>query len=450
MPPSPPSFVPPPRSPWSRRRLLQGLAAALLLPASLRALAAAKAPTQINILTSYPDDVMARFEAAFEKRHPQYRIRFLWRMPHDALPYLEQAARAPGGETVDVYWAASPRTFGRLKRQGLLRQLALKDAALPARIGATQISDPDGYFVATEVAGYVFAYHQRKLDQLGVAVPRDWPELANPKLLDNIALPVPGEVGFAPVMFDIVLQAYGWQRGWALWSEVAALSQLVHRGASFVADLVGPGEAAIGLSIDFFVKAAIANGATIGQRYPQHNGVNPGHIALPLAGRNSDGADAFARFVLSPQGQALLAQRDIRKLPVSPQAYAGMGADEFNPYAAAANGTMNYNGERGRERLNVIAAVFEQMLAKPHAEMRALWQRVYRAEAAGRDATAARALLAQPPLDEAGAESEAVRREFGNNLEGGALPQQGLALEWSRACAARRAQAGQLLDGMAA
>lgn len=433
-----------------RRRLLRGLLAALLLPASLRALAAAKAPTQINILTSYPDDVMARFEAAFEKNHPQYRIRFLWRMPHDALPYLEQAAQqAAGGETVDVYWATSPRTFARLKQQRLLRKLARREAALPARIGATQIADPDGYFVATEVAGYVFAYNQRKLDQLGVAAPRDWPELANPKLLDNIALPVPDEVGFAPVMFDIVLQAYGWRRGWALWSEIAALAQLVHRGASFVADLVGPGEVAIGLSIDFFVKAAIANGAAIAQRYPQHNGVNPGHIALPLAGRNGAGADAFLRFVLSAQGQALLTQRDIRKLPVSPQAYAGMDAAEFNPYAAAANGIMNYDGERGRERLNVIAAVFRQMLAAPHAELRALWQRVYRAEAAGRDAAAVRALLTQPPLDEAGADDEAVRREFGKNLEGSAPPQQELAQAWSRACAARRAQAGLMLDGMA-
>ena len=430
----------------NRRRLLLALSGMATLPAMpLAALAAA--PRQINILTSYPDEVMARFESAFEKRYPQYRIRFLWRMPHDALPYLEQQS---GNETVDVYWSASPRTFARLKDQRLLRKLDIGHGTLPARIGKTQISDPDGYYLATEIAAYVFAWNQKKLDALGVAPPRDWPDLVNPKLRNNIALPVPAEVGFAPVMFDIVLQAYGWKAGWAMWSEIAGLSRLVRRGSTFISDLIGSGDTAIGLSIDFFVNAAIANGADIRQRYPIHNGINPGHIALPLAGNNAAGAQAFAEFVLSPEGQRLLTLRDIRKLPVRPEIYTNADSNEFNPFRAAADGAMNYDGERGRWRLAVISAIFSSMLAEPHAEISALWQRVHVAEAAGKPMAEVRQLLETPPADEATAESYAVKKLFYNDLEGAVATRQDIMQNWSATCAKRRTQAQALLDSAGA
>src|SRR5262249_55565191 len=163
----------------------------------------------------------------------------------------------------------------------------------------------------------------------------------------------------------IVLQAYGWQRGWALWSEIAALSQLVHHGATSISDKVASGDVAVGLSIDFFVKAAMANGSQVSQRYPLHNGINPAHVAVFKSAGNPAGARAFAEFVLSPPGQSLLLQRDIRKLPVRPQTYQGAGPDEFNPFKAEAHGTMTYDGERGLGRLNVISAVFDAMLAHP-------------------------------------------------------------------------------------
>jgi len=433
---------------WRRRRLLQGLAGALALPVSAWG---AAAPRQLNILTSYPDEVMARFEAAFEQRYPQYRIRYLWRMPHDALPYLENQS---GADTVDVFWAASPRTFARLKSEHLLRKLELDRSGLPSAISKTVISDPDGYYLATEVAGYVVAYNTASLAKLGVSPPRDWPELANPSLAGNIALPVPSEVGFAPVMYDIVLQAFGWERGWALWSEIAALSVLVHRGATFISEDVGSGKIAVGLSIDFFVKAAISNGAPLRQSYPQHNGMNPGHVALPVAGTNSAGAQAFAEFVLSPQGQALLLHPEIRKLPVRPATYAAAGAGEFNPFAAAEQGSMDYDGALSRERLNVISAVFDAMLAQPHEELRVLWHRVHAAEARGMDMAPVRAVLSAPPLSESEARADAVKRPLQATLEGakasGNAEADALKSAWAERCTARRATARGMLEQMKA
>lgn len=438
--------TPKPIAPQRRRLLLGALALSWLWPLR-HAMAAAGTPQQINVLTAYPDEVMRRFETAFEKAYPQYRLNFLWRMPHDALPYLREHAR---DGSVDVYWSASPRTFDRLKQEKLLRKLDIKRKGLPDSIGKTRITDPDGYFTATEIAGYVFAINEASLAALGVPEPQDWSNLADPRLRGQIALPVPSEVGFAPVMFDIVLQAYGWEKGWALWSEITALSQLARRGSTFITDIVGSGQAAIGLSMDFFVRAAIANGAVLKLRYPAHNGINPGQIALPAVSGNPQGAKAFVDFVLSAAGQKLLLDRDIRKLPVRPSVYPSDDKEQFNPFLAARRGMLDYDSERGRWRLAVVSAIFDEMLAKPHQDMVELWQRVHAAEAAGKDVAAIRALLCQAPIPESEADSDALRQRFRNDLEGGTLPRQEMTGQWSQACAFERAKARGALSAIGA
>ena len=67
----------------SRRAFVQG-AAALALGALSGPLWAASR-RDVVVLTAYPETVVARFETAFERAYPHYRLRVVWRMPHDAL-----------------------------------------------------------------------------------------------------------------------------------------------------------------------------------------------------------------------------------------------------------------------------------------------------------------------------------------------------------------------------
>ncbi|WP_028312721.1 ABC transporter substrate-binding protein [Derxia gummosa] len=423
-----------------RRRLL-GLLPAALAAFGARRATAAPART-VRVLTAYPDEVLAAFEAGFEQANPGLHVQWIWRMPHDALPWLSE----PGQHGVDVYWSASPRTYAALKQRGAFRKLGIDDAALPASIGRTRIADPDGYFRATEVAGYGWAYDDAALRRLGVAVPRDWPELADPALAGRIALPIPARVGFAPVMVDLVLQAWGWERGWALWSEIAGNARLVDRGATFITDEVGEGRAALGLTIDFFAASAVARGAGIGFGYPLHNGINPGAIAITAGAPDPAAAEAFARFVLSAEGQAILARPAIRKLPVRPEVYRTAAAGSFNPFAAAEAGGMDYDNDLGRPRLGLVAALFQHWLVEGHDELVALWRRVHAAEAAGRDVAAARAALETPPAAAGVADDAALRRAF-EQIEGGDAHGPRAVIDgWRDATRAARARAAALVE----
>jgi ABC-type Fe3+ transport system substrate-binding protein len=422
-----------------RRKFIAGVAA-LGVSASCPVVAA---PRPVVVMTSFQDELVSRFEAAFEKAHPQYRLQVIWRMPHDAAPYLRQPAQ--GG--VDVYWAASPRTFASLARDSVWRKLPVDRAGLPERVGNTPLADAQGYYTATEMAGFGFAIAPTVLTARQLTAPADWTDLADPRLAGLVALPIPARVGFAPSIVEIVLQAYGWERGWALWSQIAANAVLVDRGATFVTDEVATGRCAVGVSIDFFVTSAIANGAALDFVYPRHTGVNPAHAAITSSSPNPAGAKAFVEFLLTQSGQKILAHPDIRRLPVRPSAYDGLPAGYFNPFAAAASGGLQFNGEAARPRLSLSSAVFQQMLVQPHDDIKALWQRVRAAQARGKPVAAARKQLETPPITESEAADEALRRQFANRLEGN-LSQQLLAVEtsWQQSCAQQRKVVLRLLD----
>jgi ABC-type Fe3+ transport system substrate-binding protein len=422
----------------NRRRLLAGLAAALAAPALL----AAETRRTVRVLTAYPDAVVSRFEAAFEAAHPEYRLQVVWRMPHDAQPYLE----APGQNGVDCYWSASPRVYSALARAGRFQKLALDTAGLPDRLGHAPLADPDGFYRCIEMAGYGFVVNPDAL--AGAPVPADWPDLADPRHAGRIALPIPSRVGFAPPMLEIVLQTWGWQAGWALWSEIAGNAVLLDRNSSFVTDEVASGRLPVGLSIDFFVASAIANGAPVRFVYPRHGGINPAQVAIPAEAPNPEGGRAFARFVLSEAGQRILAHPDIRKLPVRPSVYAGLPAGYYDPFAAAGLGAFDYDGDSARTRLALSAALFEQAYVADHAGHAALWRRVHAAEAAGKDVAAARRALVTAPVSEAAAADPSLRGLFQGRLEGSAgEPAEKIEEAWRAEAMARRAEAKRILKG---
>lgn len=419
------------------------LLAWVLGPAS----ALAAAPQPVVVLTSYPEEMMSRFEEAFEQANPDYRLQILWRQGFDALPFLRQQDQ--GG--VDVYWAPSPGNFARLARDGGWQPLGVDLTGLPAKVGDTALRDGQARYQATELAGYGFATNPQMLKELGMEAPKDWTDLLDARLRGRIALPDPGRVGFAPVLLDIVLQAYGWERGWALWSEIAGQSRLVSRGGTLVSDEVASGRAAVGLSIDFFVASAVSNGQPVDFVYPAHGGLNPAHIAITRKAHQVEGARAFVRFVLSDAGQALLADPDIRKLPVRPSVYAQLPVGYHDPFAAP----YRYQ-EASRERLALVTSLFVQWLGQPHERLAALWARVHAGEAMGRDLQAVRAYLGVPPISASQAASADLLKLFGERQDGG-MEHQPVSdqdelgrreIAWQFYSTTRHAEAARLLDEM--
>jgi ABC-type Fe3+ transport system substrate-binding protein len=340
----------------------------------------AAATEKVVVVTSYPQEVINQFEAAFEKKYPQYRLEILWRQSRDTMNYLHQP-HSP----VDVYWTPAQRNFAVLAKEGALHKLDIDLTGLPKKIGGFQISDPDGYYVAHETAGYGMAYHPAELQRLKLPVPTDWKSLTAPAFDGHVVMPIPSKVGYAPILIDTLLQGYGWEQGWQVLSRIAANAKLADAGATFISDDVGDGRFAVGMTMDFFAVSAIANGKPLRFTYPEKVGYSPAHVGIFKEATNLEGARAFVGFVLSDEGQELLFHPDIRKLPVRPALYAHKPTDYFDPFAAAQRATYDYDAASGLQRQELVSAMFDALITRRHAELKAMWAAIRQAESKSPD-----------------------------------------------------------------
>ncbi|MBB3264961.1 ABC-type Fe3+ transport system substrate-binding protein [Azospirillum sp. OGB3] len=326
--------------------------------------------SSLLVLTSYPDELVARFEAAFERANPGTDLRVLWKTGREAMPILRSADQ--GG--VDVYWTPALRNFPLLRDEGRLRPLdiaspELDRKALPGRIGGQTLSDPSGRFEAFEVAGYGIVVNPAYLADRGLPTPRRWADLADPALAGHVAFPVPSRVGFAPVLVDIILQAEGWAAGWTLLQRIAAGAELADRGPG-VGDSVSSGRRGAGPTIDFQALNAQADGKPVDILYPERTAWLPAHIGVTAAAPHPKAAAAFVTFALSEEGQRILFHPDIRRHPVRPAVYRDAPAGTGNPFAAA--GAFAYETERGSRREPAVAALFDALITRRQDELRDL------------------------------------------------------------------------------
>lgn len=409
----------------------------------------AVAKEKLTVLTAYHEDVVARYETAFEQANPDIDLIVLWRMPHDALPYLRQPEQ--GG--VDVYWSAAQQNFLSLKQQGAWQKLGIDRNGLPDNLGAMPLADPGGYFCISEMAGYGFAVNPQYLKKHSLAMPKTWQDLADARYQDHLALPVPSKVGFAPMMIDSVLQQYGWEKGWAILAGIIANARLAESGATFITDIIGSGERGIGPAIDFFTASAIANGGALQFVYPEPVAYSPGHIAITASSRHVDAARRFVSFILSDTGQKMMFHADISKLPARPGVYSNKPAGYFDPFAASEQHAVVYDPSTALPRLALNNALFDRVFSDHLPLMQKLWQRWREQELRGdgdrtENLAQIRTLLTAAPIDALKAQQPALQNLFAQRTHDAHAETQAKAMEqdWSKAMAGRYAEADKLLN----
>ncbi|MDX1402844.1 MAG: extracellular solute-binding protein, partial [Kiloniellales bacterium] len=185
-----------------------------------------------------------------------------------------------------------------------------------------------------------------------------------------------------------------------------------------VPDGVNSGQFGAGIVIDFFGLSSQASGFPVGFVYPPVTTLVPANIAIVKNAPHKEAAATFIEFLLSPEGQEVLLDPKIRRLPVNPATYAKAPADFPNPFKDKSIGAaVKFDLDLSKSRYNVVNSLFDVMITYRLDDLREATKAIQDAEAkaegkSNADAEAliaqARALVAQVPIDEA----KASEKEF--------------------------------------
>lgn len=349
--------------------------------------------TKLVVVTSFPKDLTKQFKTAFEKNNPGITVEMLKKKTTAGIKYIQETA---SNNSSDLFWASAPDAFEVLKGDGLLVKYTSSAKGIPARVGAYPINDPDGFYTGFAAAGYGIMWNTRYLKAKNIPVPEQWVDLTKPVYHNHVGMSAPSRSGTTHLTVETLLQGDGWEKGWDKWKQIAGNFKTVTERSFGVPDGVNSGAFGVGIVIDFFGLSSKGSGFPVDFVYPQTTTLVPANIGIIKNAPHPQAARAFIDFLLSDQGQSILLDKKIRRLPVNPKTYSQAPADFPNPFKDSSIGSaVKFDVQLSKSRYNLVNSMFDVMITYRMDDLRTATAAIQKAEAAlqGKNNSKAEALI---------------------------------------------------------
>lgn len=421
-----------------RKSILAATALALALPATAMA-QQGDVKGRVVIVTSFNKQVTAPFKAAFEKAYPGVTVDVQNRNTNAGVRYL---AETKANNRSDIFWASAPDAFEVLKRDGLLEKYAPKASGIAPKIGPYDMNDKDGFFFGFAASGYGIMWNERYTRANRLPDPKEWIDLARAPYYDHVMITAPSRSGTTHLTIETILQGEGWDKGWTTIKAVSGNMRTIADRSFGVPDAVNSGQVGYGIVIDFFAFSAKAAGFPVKFVYPTVSTVVPANIAIVKNPQNPAGARAFIDFVLSPQGQELLMDKAVSRLPVNPAIYAKAPPGYPNPFKGSVGlPDFKFDLKLSSSRRRPVGALFDQLITFNLEPLKKATKAIHEVEArlakkdnaeARKLVGEARALIAAMPVTADEARSGEVVGAFKGSTSKKKAPRQAeLEQKWS-------------------
>jgi len=315
----------------------------------------------------------------------------------DDVKFIEsEFAGGKSGIGIDVFWGGGVDPHVSLAEKGLLQPYRVSEdtlSAIPPDYFGSPMYDPEYRWYGTALSGFGIIVNDAVMERMGFAPIERWEDLGRPELASWVGSADPRSSGSVHMMYEIILQAYGWERGFDVLHRMGANIRSFPDSSSQTSKDVALGEVAAGISIDIYALAQIAEAGSDKLQYVVPEGqtlVNPDGIAILKGAPNLVCAQRMVEFALSKEGQELLLLP--RGVPGGPKQYAlgrmSMRPDVFeavgdravvktNPFALKSS--LRYNSKLGSSRWALVNDLIGTLIIDCHDDLTTAWDAVRRA-----------------------------------------------------------------------
>lgn len=408
----------------------------------------------VTVITSFPKDLTQAYKNAFEKVNPDITVEILNKNTVSGIAFVKET---PAGRRPDVFWASAPDAFEVLSQDQLLSKISdLANPDVPNTIGTFPVNDPSGYFLGQALAGYGIMYNTRFIKAKKLDEPKTWSDLLQPEWFNNVGITSPSRSGTMHLTVETILQGEGWANGWNTLLRMGGNSAALTDRSFGVPDGINNGQFGAGPVIDFFGLSSKFSKFPVEFVYPDETAIVPANIALVSESANPEEGKKFIQFALSAEGQELLLQPQISRLPVLPYANMKNIPEGYpDPSKIVERSTVKFDVNLSQGRYFVVQSLFDQTITFRHKELQAATKAIWDAEKklgdnASDEAKArlneAKALAWTPVLDEQGVQDSTLIELFKGDKKDPQINQQLSKLqgEWNELAKANYEKAESL------
>jgi ABC-type Fe3+ transport system substrate-binding protein len=349
---------------------------------------------RLVIVTSFAKEMTEPYRTAFQKKYPGTKVEVQNRNTAAAVTFIRETKSNPP----DIMWASAPDAFAVLKKDNLLRKYTPKAQGLATKVGSYPINDPQGFFFGFAASGYGIMYNTRYLKANNLPAPKEWADLKKAIYFGHVGFSAPSRSGTSHLTVETILQGEGWQKGWATLLEIGGNLVQVSDRSFGVPDAVNSGQYGIGIVIDFFGLSAKASGFPVEFVYPTVTAIVPANVGIIANSKNQKAAEAFVEFLLSEEGQQILLDPKIQRLPVRLATYKKAPKDYPNPFTdARLSKGITFDSDLSEKRYELLNSLFDRIVTFRLRELNAAWKAIQTAEGklGAKANPAAKAMLAK-------------------------------------------------------
>ncbi|MBN1682958.1 extracellular solute-binding protein [Candidatus Bathyarchaeota archaeon] len=307
----------------------------------------------------------------------------------DIIAYVDAAFAANNQTTsnIDVWFGGGIEPFINAKSKNQLVPYKINQSTLdliPQNLSGFPIYDFEYYWYGADLSGFGIIYNKAIVNQQNLLVPKTWEDLANPALQGWVGSADPRHSGSTHMVYEIMMQAYGWEKGIKLATLMGANVKSWPSSSSAVPKAVSAGDIAYALCIDYYAWAEVAKvGADkIGYILPEGlTVINPDAIGILKGAPNLELAKIFVEYVMSKEGQKLLMlpvgasggpTKDLLgRMSIMPSLYTEIGSDSvvpLNPFTVTSQ--LEYNVTLGSLRYVLLNDLIGSTIIDIHSDLK--------------------------------------------------------------------------------
>lgn len=327
------------------------------------------------------------------------------------------------GVGIDLFFGGGAFDFivqsgaGRLVTTGFVEEHPeiFGEALIPAVVGGEPFWDKEGRWIGTCLSAFGIVANMDALERRGISeAPVRWRDLTSPKYFGGIALANPTQSSSVNRSFEMLIQEQmlqewkalgaapedeqqarmeGWAAAMRMLMKIGANARYYTDSSTKIALDVTAGDAAAGMTIDFYGRyqsdaVRQPNGRSRVHYVDAVGGTSTGAdpIGMLRGAPNPELAKAFIAFVMSEAGQKLWGwkvgtpggpkQYALNRLPILPTLYAPEYAQhrtnpEVDPYQLA--NAFQYHESWTSPLFRAIAFIVRVMCIDPHEELQDAW-----------------------------------------------------------------------------
>jgi ABC-type Fe3+ transport system substrate-binding protein len=354
------------------------------------------------IYSPHSDEIRQEFGEAFQawyKGRTGRDVDVKWPDPSgggtEVLRRLEDKFRAKRYD-IDVAFGGGP-IFEPMKQLGMLEPYKLPAealAALPPKIAGQPVYDADFAWYGAAISTFGIIYNKTIIKQKNLPEVKDWESMADPRFFGLVGAGDPSKSATVLKAYEIILQAYGYDRGMALLARIAGNAREFYPTSSEIPRNTAKGFLAVGPCIDFYAYRQMRSegGDQLGFVAPSGlTVITPDPIAILKRAPHRKVAEKFVDFVMGPEGQRLWMlpagtpggpkKVTLGRLAVLPATYEEAAAKgvviPFNPLAAKSADF--YDPAKENARQAILADYLRVVVVENHDAIKKAWKAIIEA-----------------------------------------------------------------------